>query len=188
MPEKEEQLGDEVWKKFLRKHWKMSILFVIGVVVAAIGAFLVFFWFKDHAQAITLVPEYLGNWSVGTIVTLILHLIFWEFIIIGIPAIAVAGVIFLWWRKLPEEEKKEYKGWSKKSTAGSGGFSFLIWIAWLIIVYTDDMWHKPFVDTLWTFDYLMSSWIWAVIWVLIICGIPMVVGGVAFIIYSWKKK
>ncbi|MCK5593356.1 hypothetical protein KAI31_04590, partial [Candidatus Bathyarchaeota archaeon] len=181
-------LEDEVWKKFFRKHWEISILFVIAIVVAVIGAFLVLLWFKDYAQAITLVPEYLGNWSIGTAVTLCLHLLFWEFILIGIPAIAVAGVCFLWWRKLPEEEKKEYKGEPKKRTQDSGFFSFLIWIAWLIIVYTDDMLFKPFVDALWTFDYLMSSWIWAVIWVLIICGIPMVVGGVAVIIYFGKKK
>lgn len=190
MPEKEEQLEDGIWKKFLRKRWKMSILIVIGIVVAAIGAFLVFLRFADDAQATTLAPATLGNWSVGTAVAFMLRLIFWEFIIIGIPVIAVAIVIYSqWWLFLPEEEREEYKGEPKKrglrtgTTAGSGGgfFSFLTWIAWLVIVYTQGKWDLEL--QLWTFNDLISTWIWALIGILIICGFPMAL----FVIY-WLRR
>ena len=192
MAEKSEALEDEIWKKFLKKHWKMSILIVIGIVITAICAFLVFLWFKDYAQvqAIVPVPAYIEDWSVGIIVGFILRLIFWEFIIIGIPVIAAAGVIFLqWWNKLPEEEKEEYKSEPKKKgprrgiTAGSGGglFSFLVLIAWLIIVYAGGMWDTTF--QFWTLNYLVSTWIWAIIWILIICGIP-----IALFVIFWLRR
>ncbi len=50
MAETESENGDKIWKKFLRKHWKMLVLFVVGAILASIGAILVFLWFVGDAQ------------------------------------------------------------------------------------------------------------------------------------------
>jgi hypothetical protein len=43
----------------------------------------------------------------ANLVTFILHAIFWELLFIGIPAIIGAVAGWQWWKRLPEEEKKE---------------------------------------------------------------------------------
>ena len=108
MAETKSEDGNNGWKAFLSKHWKMAALFVVGAVLAVVGAILVFLWFVGDAQSTGMVPSTLGLWTMGHMVTFTLHLIFWELILIGIPVgiCAVAG--WQWWKRLPAEEKKEY--------------------------------------------------------------------------------
>jgi len=192
MAETESENGDKIWKKFLRKHWKMLVLFVIGAILASIGAILVYLWFVGDAQLTGLVPATLGLWTMGHFVTFLLHLIFWEVLLIGVPVILViAAIIFLWWKKLPDEERKEYRcghlfGKRSRRTEGGEGISFLIFIAFIIKVYFDGNWDVPFAT--WTFDYLVYSCLWALIWVLIIFGIPVVIGVTWWIRHEMKKK
>ena len=121
--------SNKVWKKFLRKHWKEFSLFVAIGVILFIAAIYVLLWFVGEAQTMGMVPMLLGQWSMGTFITFLLHLIFWEFIYIGIIALVIFGLIYgLWWKKLPKAERKEYRsahlfGGSKRSDA-SGGISF----------------------------------------------------------------
>ena len=190
MSDKEEENKEEVWVKFLRSHWKMKILIVSGIIVAGIGGLFVFLWFKDVALDTTLVPLTIGLWTVGYTVTFILNMIFWEFIIIGLPVIAAAVVIFLqWWNKLPDDEKEEYKKEPKKKTprsgitAGGGGgiVWFLTLVVWLIIVFNDGKWNLEFQA--WTFNDLIYSSLAAFLWVLLIAGIPVAV----FVIW-WIRR
>ena len=122
----------------------------------------------------------------------ILYLIFWEILIIGIPVlIAVLAIIFLWWKKLPDDEREEYKrghlfGKRTRKNDGSEGLSFIVFIAFIIKIYLDGNWNKPFAE--WTFDYLVYSCITAFIVVLIIIGIPMLIGGTWWIRHEMKKN
>jgi len=182
---------EKVWKRFLEKHFQMFVLFIVGAILAFIVAVRVFLWFVAEAQSTELVPMVLGEWSMGYLVTFILHLIFWGIIIVGIPVIiAIVAIYFGWWKKLPEKERKECKdghlfGKHSRKSDGGGAISFLVTIAFIIIVYLDGNWDKAFAT--WKFDYLVYSYLWALIWVAIIFGIPMLIGGAWWIHHVMKK-
>ncbi len=182
---------EKIWKKFLRDHWRMLIVFVVGAILAFIGVIYVYLWFVGEAQLTGLVPETLGLWAMGHIIPFLLHLIFWEAPFIGIPVIIAATVTyFLWWKKLPDDERKEYRcghlfGKRSRRTDGEGGISFLIFIVFCIKVYLDGNWGVAVAT--WKFDYLVYSCITALIWVLIIFGIPILIGGTWWIHREMKK-
>jgi hypothetical protein len=192
MMDTESENSEKIWKKFLRKHWKMLVLFIVGAILASIGVILVFLWFVGDAQLTGLVPATLDQWAMGHLVTFMLYLILWEVLLIGIPVvIAIVGIIFIWWKKLPDDEKEEYRrrhlfGKRSRRTEGGEGISFLIFIAFIIKIYLDGNWNVAFAT--WTFDYLVYSCLWALIWVLIIFGIPIAIGGTWWIHHEMKKK
>jgi drug/metabolite transporter superfamily protein YnfA len=192
MVELESEPDEKIWKKFLRTHWKMLVLFVVAAILAIAGAILVFLWFVGDAQVTSLVPATVGLWTIGYLVTFLLHLIFWEVLFIGIPVIiTVAAIYFLWWKKIPDEERKEYRrrhlfGKSSRRTDGGGAISLLVNIVFIIKVYLDGNWNVPFAT--WTFDYLVYSYLWALLWILIIFGIPILLGGTWWIRHEMKKK
>jgi len=189
MTETRSENGSEMWKKFLRKHWSMLVLFVVGAALASIGAILVYLWFVGDAQSTGLVPSTLGLWTLRHLVTFLLYLILWEVLFIGIPVIIAAIAGWLWWRKLPDEEKREYHFFGKRSRAtsgGGGGMGLLFFIAFCIKVFTDGNWNVA-IST-WTFDYLVYSLLWTLIWILIIFGIPAAIGIIWWIHHEMKKK
>jgi len=180
--------GHEIWKKFLRKHWKMLVLFAAAAFLASIGAVLVWLWFVGDAQSTGRVPTSLGLWTMGHLVTFVLHLIFWEILFIGIPVIIAAVAGWLWWKKLPDEEKKEYHlfGARSRTTSGGGTISLLFWIAFCIKIYLDGNWNVHF--STWTFNYLVYSCLTALIWILVIFGIPMALGLIWWMSHEMKKN
>ena len=180
--------GSEAWKKFLRKHWNVLALFVVAVVLASVGAVYVFLWFVGDAQSTGLVPRTLGLWTMGNLVTFILTVIFWELLLIGVPAIIGAVVGWLWWRNLPSEEKKEYHFFGRRSrtTSGGGGISLLLFVAFCIKVYVDGNWNVAIAT--WTFDYVVYSMLWILIWTAVIFGIPAAIGVTWWIHHEMKKK
>ena len=192
MVELELEPDEKIWKKFLRKHWKMFVLFVVAAILVIAGAILVFLWFVGDAQVTSLVPATVGLWTLGYLVTFLLYLIFWEVLFIGIPVIiTVAAIYFIWWKKIPDEERKEYRrrhlfGKSSRRTDGGGAISLLVNIVFIIKVYLDGNWNVPFAT--WTFDYLVYSYLWALLWILIIFGIPILLGGTWWIGREMKKK
>ncbi len=188
MAENEPENDHKGWKTFLRKHWKISALFVVGAVLALISAILVFLWFVEDAQSIGMVPTALGLWTMGHMVTFTLHLIFWELLLIGIPAIIGAVAGWQWWKRLPDEEKKEYHffGSRSRTTGGGGGVSLLFFIAFCIKVFIDGNWDVPVAS--WTLDYVVGSMISILIWVAIIFGIPAAIGVIWWISHEMKKK
>jgi hypothetical protein len=178
----------EIWKKFLRRHWTMVGVLVVGAIVVSTGAVLVYLWFVGHAQSTGLVPATLDLWTMGYFVTFLVHLILWELLFIGVPLIVAAALVWLWWRRLPDEEKQEYRFFGTRSRATSGGggsISFLVFVAFCIKVFTDGNWNVAFAT--WTFDYLVYSWLSALIWVLIIFGIPIVLGVIWWIRHEMQK-
>jgi len=188
MAETGSENGHGIWKKFLRKHWEMLVLFVVGAILASIGAILVFLWFVGDAQSTGLVPTTLGLWTMGHLVTFLLHLILWEVLFIGVPIILAAVAGWLWWKKLPDEEKKEYHFFEKRSrtTSGGGGLSLLFFIAFCIKVFIDGNWNVAIAA--WTLDYVVGSMISILVWTVIIFGIPAAIGVIWWVRHEMKKK
>jgi hypothetical protein len=179
----EEEFGTEnnAWKKFLKRHWNMLIVWIIAAIIAAIGAVLVYSWFAGDAQLTGMVPAILIQWTMGHVVTFILHLVFWELIIIGIP-VAVAAIIgWLWWKQIPDEERKEYHFFSKgtRSERGGGGISFLFFVAFCLKVYIDGNWNTAIAS--WTLDYVVDSIITILFWGAIVFGIPAIIIGLIWL-------
>jgi flagellar basal body-associated protein FliL len=188
MGETEPEMDQKYWKTFLKKHWNIVVVFILGAVLALAGAILIFLWFVADAQSTGMVPTTLGPWTMGNIVTFILHLIFWELLLIGVPAIIGAVAGWQWWKRLPDEEKKEYHffGSSSRTTGGGGGVSVLFFIAFCIKVFIDGNWNVAIAS--WTLDYVVGSMISILVWVLIIFGIPIALGIIWWMSHERKKK
>lgn len=183
---------EKIWRKFMSKHWKMFVLFIVAAILAFICSIYVSLWFVGEAQLNSIVPGFLGSWSMGHFITFVLHLIFWEFIFIGIPVIIVIAAIYLlWWKKLPDNERKEYKdrhlfGKHPHRSDASGGFSFLFFIFFCIKVYLDGNWGVA-IST-WKFDYLVNSCVMVIILIAVIFGIPILIGGIWWLRHEMKKE
>jgi hypothetical protein len=192
MMENASEIGEKTWKKFLRNHWKMLVIFIVVAIVAVVGAILVFLWFAGNAQTTGLIPATLGLWTMGHLVSFLLWLILWEFFLIGIPVIiALAAIYFLWWKKLSGEERIEYRrghlfGNRSRRSDGGNAISFIVFIGLIIKVYIDGKWNTPFAA--WTFNYLIYSILWIIIGIAIIIGFPIALGGTWWIRREIKKK
>lgn len=189
MAEARSENGHEIWRKFLRKHWTMLVLFAVGAVLVSTGAILVSLWFVGDAQSTGLVPTTLGQWTMGHLLTFLVRLLLWEALLVGVPTVLAAVAVWRWWRRLPSEEKKEYRFFDSRSRATSGGggsISLLVLIAFCIKVLTDGNWNVAFAT--WTFDYLVYSLLSALVWVLVIFGIPISLGIIWWINREMKKK
>ena len=160
-------------------------------VGAVIGAGYVLFWFVDDAQVTGLVPETLGLWSMKYLIDFLLNLLFWELVLIGIPLIIIVALIYLlWWKQLPYDELQEYRernlfGKSSRTRDGGTLIPFIINFGFVLKVYLDGNWSKPFAE--WKFDYLIHSYLTVLLWLLIIIGIPILIGGVWWIRHEVKK-
>jgi len=166
------------WKKFLKNHWGMAVAWGAAAALLMTGAVLVYLWFAGEAQSSGLVPGALGLWSMGNVVTFCLHLVFWELVLIGIPAIAGAAAGWLWWKRLPEEERKGYSFSEKRKKRSRSGnwISPLFFIAFCVKVYLDGNWNAPIGSM--SLDYVASSVVTILAWGLVIFGIPAAIGGI----------
>jgi hypothetical protein len=176
------------WKKFMRKHWNIVAVFVVAIILAVAGAVYVFWWFTGYAQTTGLVPSTLGFWSMANAVFFILHLIFWELVFIGIPAIIGAVIGWQWWKRLPEEEKKEYHLFGRRSRSrnAGGAVSTLLFIAFAIKVYVDGNWNVAI--SAYTLNYVVGSMIIIFAWIAAIFGIPITIGVIWWLRHEINKK
>jgi hypothetical protein len=192
--ESSEELSDEqFWKNKISKHWKTFLVIIIAGIVAAIGALIVFIWFTGMSplgrQGTATFNEWRMHWVVGFIILLTLS----ELVFVGIPAGLFFGVGgYLWWRRLPDEEKQEFKDREKKRThvardaGGGGGFSFFFFIAYCIYLAFDGHYNIPFGNEPYT--YWIFAGFYTIMWLLIYIGIPVAV--ILLIVYftKWRKK
>jgi len=187
MTTNEELSEEKALKKFLRKHTKMALAMIGVIVVAIILAVFVFLKVVADAQILGLVPTTLGQWSVGICFGFLITVLIWELAFVVSWLIPILAVIFgYWYRKLPEEERKEYglspkRGADPRRTEGGGVFSFLVAIVWLIIVWITSRWNLAFQS--WTFNDWIYSWLAACLWVLL----PLVIAGTIYLIW-WIQK
>jgi hypothetical protein len=173
--------------RFMRKHWKTIVVFVVAGILAVVGAIYVLLWFTADAQTTGLVPSTLGLWTMGNTVSFILHLIFWELILIGIPAIVGAVIGWQWWKRIPEQEKKQYHltGKSSRSSRAGGAISPFLFIAFAIKVYVDGNWNVAI--SAYTLDYVVGSIITILIWIVAIAAIPAILGLIWWIRHEMNK-
>lgn len=170
----------------MRRHWGAVGIFVAAGALGFAGAIFVFLWFVGNAQSSGMVPSLLGFWTMANLVTFILYAIFWELLLIGVPAAIAAIIAWQWWKRLPYEEKVGYHfGGRSRSTGGGGGVSLLFFIAFCVKVYLDGFWNVP-ISTF-SLDYVVGSMITILEWGLIIFGIPIAIG-LAWWISSQMRK
>ncbi len=175
------------WGKFLRKHWKAIAIFVIATILAVAGAIYVFIWFSGNAQSTDLVPSILGTWTMNNLVVFILHALFWELLLIGIPAIIGAVIGWQWWKRIPEQEKIGYHlGKGSRSNRAGGAISPLLFIAFAIKVYVDGNWNTAISS--YTLDYVVGSMIAILVWIVAIVAIPAIIGVIWWIHHEMNKK
>jgi len=173
--------SDEGMKKFVGRHRGMVSIMAVVAVAAIIVAIFTFLWVVDELQATNTVPSGLGQWTVGYFFTFILHVIFWELVLVASWVIVVILVIyFAWYKKLPEKERKEYK-WGSTSARDGGGITFAITVIWLIIVWFDGNWNLA-VNS-WTLDKFVYSYLVAIMIVLGIAGLL----GLMYLIWLMSK-
>jgi hypothetical protein len=189
MPETSETTGmssDGDWRGFLRRHWGATTVFVLAAALAVAWAVYVFWWFVGNAQSTALVPSTLGLWTMGNLVNFIIYSVLWELLLVGIPVGAGAIAAWMWWRRLPNEERMRYN-WGKRSRSagGSGGAGFLFFIAFAIKVYVDGNWNVP-IST-YTLNYVVGSMITILAWVAVIFGIPIAIGLAWWIRHELKR-
>jgi hypothetical protein len=175
-------------KTFLRKHWSIVALFVAAGILMVIGAVYVFVWFTSNAQSTGLVPSTLGMWSMGYMVSFILHAIFWELVLIGIPVAVGAILGWRWWKRLPEGERKEHDLFGKRShsSRAGGAASPLLFIVFAIKVYVDGNWNVA-IST-WTLDYVVGSMVTILVWIVAVFAIPATIGVIWWIRHWMNKK
>jgi len=187
MTEQTEAEESATWKRFIRKHWSIFAIFVVAAISAVAGAVYVFWWFTGNAQTIGLVPSTLSGWTMNNAVMFILHLIFWELVLIGIPVAVGAVIAWQWWKRLPAEEKKEQMfGKRSRSRDTGGAVSPLLFIAFAIKVYVDGNWNSA-IST-WTLDYVAGSMITILVWIAALFAIPAIIGVVWWIRHETNKN
>ncbi len=174
------------WQLFLRKHWLAFALFIISAILAFVGAVYVFVWFTGNAQSTGLVPATLGIWSMGNVVSFILHAIFWELVLIGIPVAIGAIIGWQWWKRVPDDEKSGLSLKRSRSSSAGGVVSPLLFIAFAIKVYVDGNWSVA-VST-YTLDYIVGSMVTILLWIVAIFAIPAIIGVVWWIRHEMTKK
>ena len=188
MDEFENELESDSWKKFLKLHWNMLAVWIIIAIGAVIGSIQVALWFVSEAQTTALVPDSLAQWSLNSVVMFIVHMIFWQLIFIGIPLAVVGVLAWLWWKKIPEPERKQYTFFNKgtKTEQGGSGVSFLLFVGFCLKVYMDGNWHDAIAS--WTLNYVVDTMVTIVMWSAIIFGIPALIIGIIYLSQKRKKE
>ena len=178
----------EFWKQKIKKHWKIFAASIIGGAVAIAVSLLVLFWFIDTSTIGAMGTASIGEWTLAWIWEFFINLILWELLYVGLPVAVVFGVgLYLWWKRLPAEDKAEFKGrWRGKGTAEGGGFSFGMFIAYSIYMYINGDFYTPFGD--FAYSYWVYAWFHTLAWLLVIIGIPVAI--ILTIVYFavWRKK
>lgn len=188
-----EELDDEsFWLNKLKEHWTALAVVIIALICALAGAIMVNIWFIETSpiglQGKATFDRWTLNWVVGYIILIIL----WELLFVGVPLILFFGLGgYLWWRRLPEEEKQEFKERDKKSRktkakqyGGGGGFGAFMFIPYCIYIAVDGNYNAQFGSR--SYTYWLASYFLTFMWITIFIGIPIAI--IALIVYLWWQK
>ncbi|NHJ22111.1 MAG: hypothetical protein EAX91_14285 [Candidatus Lokiarchaeota archaeon] len=188
-----EELSDEkFWGKKIKEHMVTFIIVLIAGACIIAGLLIVLFWVIESSPIGNYGDALIGDWSLDWIVGFLWITIGWELLFVGIPTLLFFGVGgYIWWKRLPEEEKAEFKARDKKKnrakkTGGSGGGGIVIFIAYLIYMGVQGYYYVPFSSM--PYSFWVYSWFLTIMWIAIVIGIPACV--ILIIVYFtvWRKK
>jgi hypothetical protein len=108
------------------------------------------------------------------ILMFVLHSIFWELVLIGIPVAVGAVIGWIWWKRLPDKNLYDLSGKPSRRGGAGGAIGPLLFIAFAIKVYVDGYWNAPIAS--FTVDYVVGSMVTLLIWIAAIAAIPAILG------------
>ena len=192
-------MSDEIseesfWKRIIKKHWYVMLIYGIAFVGLVIGVFLVlqkFIGSPDIAGG--------GSWtfdqfSLGAAILWILILIGWELLLVILPFLVYCGIVtaILWYKVISEEDKATIKNRTKKEKkkhrkqyGGGGAAGILFFIAFLLVVFIDGNLWTPAGSL--SYSYYIYAYLVGFMWTLIVLGIPGLIIGIIFLRKWWKK-
>ncbi|MHA2284033.1 MAG: hypothetical protein ACXAC5_24610 [Promethearchaeota archaeon] len=190
----EEELKEKTfWEKKIKEHWSVLVVCIIAVIAAFIGAVVVLIRFIETSPIGAQGTALVGDWNLDWIVGFIILVTLWELLLVGVPCALFFGLGgYLVWRRLPEEEKQEFKAREKKKTrrketaGGSGGFSCVIFIGYCLYHGIKGTYFTSFGSVY--YSYWIFTWFETIMWFFIVLGLPVVI--ILIIVYFavWRKK
>lgn len=195
MSEKEDISDEKYWLGKLREHKIALIVLIIAAVCAFIGVILVGIWVLEANPFVDPRTYGFDTWTLNYVVGMIILTILWEILLVGVPSALFFGVGgYLWWSRLPEEEKQEFKDREKKEKShkaekyggGGGGFSFILFIAYCIYIAIDGNYNAQFGSrpyTYWIYSYMLTF-----MWIVIVLGVPCLIAFIIWYLVKGRKK
>ena len=189
-----EELSEKTyWEKKIKAYWKPFLVVIIACICLAIGALLVLIWYINMSPIGGQGTWTFDQWTLNYIVGFMIQIILWELLFVGVPAVlffAIGG--YLWWSRLPDEEKAEYKAREKKNknrkrnAGGEGGGGLFMFIAYCIYIAVSGNYNAQFGSQ--PYSYWIFSWFYTLMWIVIIFGIPIAIILVIVYFAYWRKK
>ena len=189
-----EELSEETyWKEFAKKYWKLIAVAVVVCVILFIVAIVVMIAYINTSDIGGQGTWTFDQWTLNNVVGFIIQIVLWELLLVGLPAGVFFGVGgYLWWSRLPEEDKQEHKAREKqnkhrkRNAGGGGGGSFFMFIAYCIYIATQGRYDTPFGNE--SYSYWVFAGFYTMLWIFIIFGIPIAI--ILLIVYLtvWRKK
>ena len=190
----EESKEDTFWKGIIRKYWVAFLILALVVVGFFIVFFIIILAYVENSAIGGFGTWTLAEFSVGTGILWLLVLFGWELLLGVLPfgglCLLILGIY--WAVILSEEDKAEIKARDRKKkkyrkTEG-GGFTFLITIAFLIVVFVDGQWLTPIGSPSLPYSYWIQAYLTGFIYVCLIFGIPILILFILYLVYKGKKS
>ncbi|MFX1324535.1 MAG: hypothetical protein ACFE8N_06240 [Promethearchaeota archaeon] len=185
---------DEVfWFKKLRQHWKILAVAIFALICVITGVILVFIWFVESSPIGAYGEATLNDWTLDWVVGFVILLTLWELLFVGVPTALFFGVGgYLVWRRLPDEEKEEFKAReksrkrTKEKAGGSGGFGIVMFIAYCLYHGIKGNYYTPFGD--YSYSYWLYTMMLTFMWIVIVLGGPVLIIVIILYFTKWRKK
>jgi len=188
----EELKEDTFWKGIIRKYWVAFLILALVVVGFFIVFFIIILAYVENSAIGGLGTWFLTDFSIGTGILWLLVLFGWELLLGVLPFGGLCLLILgIYWAVILSEEDKaaikarDHKKKKYRKTEG-GGFTFLITIAFLIVVFVDGQWLTP-IGTL-RYSYWIEAYLTGFIYVCLIFGIPILILFILYLVYKGKKS
>ena len=188
MEEEQKKNDEQFWKEEIKQHWKMLVLCIAAFVFLLVIAVNVVIWHIQTSPIGNYGTATFDQWSLDWIVRFVIVLILWELLFVGLPAALLFGLGgYLWWQRLPADEKKRLKDHEKRNhkKRNGGGCGIILFIAFCIYIAINGNYYAAFGTQ--PYSYWIYSYLLMLGWLLIIFGIPLAVAGLLYLRY-WLKK
>jgi uncharacterized BrkB/YihY/UPF0761 family membrane protein len=193
MSENEEPEVEAFWRNKIKEFKWIFLILIIAAICIITGVILVLIWFIETTPIGFQGTATVGQWTLDWVVGFIILLCLWELLFVGVPTVLFFGIGgYLWWRRLPDEKKEEFKSRDKKEkkhrkekAGGSGGFGIVMLIAYCLYHGIMGTYKTPFGAlpyTYWIYSYLLT-----IMWMVIVLGGPIVIILIIVYFVKWRK-